>query len=164
MKQRRTVAVLIAAVGLIAVSGAVASQLPASITTRHDTSADLIPQPGPMEIVQLILDFAPGAATAPHYHSGTAHNTVLAGEITLRHAGMEQRIGVGQSWTDAPGVVHQAANMGSTQATVSAVLVQPKGAMRTVNVESLQSPGLPLPRALPVTGDGSEAGEEVAAE
>lgn len=108
-----------------------------------------------MEIVQLILDFAPGASTAPHYHSGTAHNTVLAGEITLRHSGSERRIGVGESWSDAPGIVHQAANVGSTQATVAVIFVQPKGAMRTVNVATLQSPGLTLPRALPNTGDGS---------
>ena len=155
MKRVRPLAILLAVVGLSLSTGVVASQLPPSIATRHDTSADLVPQAGPMEIVQLILDFAPGASTAPHYHSGTAHNTVLAGEITLRHAGSERRIGVGESWTDAPGVVHQAANVGSTPATVSAVFVQPKGAMRTVNVESLQSPGPVLPRVLPNTGDGS---------
>ena len=154
MKRSRPVAILLAGVGLILTAGVVAGQLPSTITTRHDTSTDLIPQAGPQEIVQLILDFAPGASTAPHYHSGTAHNTVLAGEITLRHAGSERRIGVGQSWSDAPGVVHQALNAGSTPATVAVIFVQPKGAMRTVNVPSLESPGPVVPRALPNTGDG----------
>ena len=155
MKRYRPVAILLAVVGLILTSGVLAGQLPMSIIQRHDTSADLVPQPGPLEVVQLILDWPAGVATAPHYHSGTAHNTVLAGEIRLRHAGSERRIGVGESWTDAPGVVHQALNEGSTQATVAVVFVQPKGAMRTVNVASLESPGLVVPRALPTTGDGS---------
>jgi len=155
MTRARLVAILLAVAGLLAAGGVVASQLPSSIATRHDTSTALVPQAGPMEIVQLILDFAPSASTAPHYHSGTAHNTVLTGEITLRHAGSERRIGVGQSWSDAPGVVHQALNEGTTPATVAVIFVQPRAAMRTVNVASLQSPGLSLPCALPNTGDGS---------
>ncbi len=155
MTRYRPLAILLAAAGLLAMSGVVASQTPPSNTTRHTTSADVIPQAGPLEVVQSIIDFVPGAASTVHYHSGTTHNTVLAGELTVRYATGEQRVGVGQAWTDAPGVVHQAVNLGSTPATVAAVFVQPKGAMVTVPVASLQSPGPTLPRALPNTGDGS---------
>lgn len=151
----RPVAILLAVAGLLAASGVVAGQPPPSNVARHTTRADVIPQAEPMEVVQIIFDFVPGAASTVHYHSGTSHNTVLAGEITVRYADGEQRVGVGQAWTDAPGVVHQAVNLGDTPATVVAVSVQPKGAPVTVPVASLQSPGPTLPPALPNTGDGS---------
>ena len=102
MKRSRALASLLAVVGLILTTGVVASQLPMSIIQRHDTSADLVPQPGPLEVVQLILDWPAGVATAPHYHSGTAHNTVLAGEITLRHAGSERRPSHKLHWRGEP--------------------------------------------------------------
>ena len=154
MKRNRTVAIVLTIAGLIASAGVVAGQLPTSIISRHDTSADYMPQPGPTEMIQLILDWPAGVATAPHYHSGNVLNTVLAGEMTLRVGGTERRIGVGESWNDAPGVVHQALNEGNTPVTLAVIFVQPKGAMRTVNVPSLQSPGPSLPLALPNTGDG----------
>lgn len=125
----------------VAECGDVVASQPPSNTTRYTTRGDVIPQEGPLEVIQSIIDFPPGAASSVHYHSGTAHNTVIAGEITLRHAGSERRIGVGQAWTDAPGIVHQAVNLGGAPATVAAVFVQPKGAMATVPVPSLESPG-----------------------
>jgi quercetin dioxygenase-like cupin family protein len=148
-------ATLLALAGLIAVAGVAASQPSPGPVTRHDNSADIVPQAGPLEVSSVFFDFAPGASNPPHYHSGTTLNTVLAGTVTLRHAGSERLLTVGESWSDVPGDVHQVVNTGSTQATVSAVFVQPKGAMRSVNVPSLESPGPTLPRALPDTGDGS---------
>src|SRR5215212_6043719 len=128
MTRYRPVAILLAIVGLMAVTGVVSGQAPPSNVARYTTSGDVVPQAGPQEVIQTIFDFVPGAVTTIHYHSGTTHNTVLAGELTVRYANREQRVGVGQAWTDAPGVVHQAANLGSTPATVAAVFVQPKGA------------------------------------
>ena len=155
MKRTRPLAILLAVVGLMVAGGVVSGQAPPSNVTRHTSSADVVPQAGPLEVVQSIIDFVPGAATPIHYHSGTAHTTVLAGAITLRHAGGDRHVGVGESWTDLPGVVHQALNLGDTPASVAVAFVQPKGAMVTVPVPSLESPGPTLPRALPDTGDGS---------
>ncbi len=39
-------------------------------TVRHQSKTDGIPISGPYEIVQFILDFAPGAQTPVHHHGG----------------------------------------------------------------------------------------------
>jgi quercetin dioxygenase-like cupin family protein len=155
MKLYRALSTLLALTGLVALGGVVSGQAPPSNVIRHTTRADLVPQAGPLEIVQLTIDFVPGAASNMHYHSGVAHTTVLAGAITVRTADGDQQVGVGESWTDAPGAVHQALNLGDTPAVVVASFVQPKGAMITIPVASLQSPGPTLPPARPTTGDGN---------
>lgn len=149
MQRSRAFAILLTLTSLVAVTGVVSGQTPPSTVIRHTTRADLVPQAGPLEIVQLTIDFVPGAASNVHYHSGVAHTTVLAGTITVRTADSEQLVGVGESWTDAPGGVHQALNLGDTPAVVVASFVQPKGAMVTIPVASLESPG-PTPSPAPV--------------
>jgi len=54
-----------------------------------------------VQLVQLVVDFPPGAWTSWHTHGGQAINLVLEGEMTLRHAGMEQGYRAGQAWTDS---------------------------------------------------------------
>ena len=68
------------------------------------------------EMVQLVVDFPPGAWTSWHTHGGQAINLVLEGEITLRHAGMERPHSAGQAWTDSTGQVHAAGNTGPGKA------------------------------------------------
>ena len=159
MPRARALAVLLALVGVLAAPGVGAAQAPPSNTTRHTTRTDLVPPAAPLEleIVQLTIDFVPGAASSVHYHSGFSHNTVLAGALTVRHADGEQRVGVGEGWSDLPGVVHQALNLGDEPATVVTSFIQPKGAPVTVPVESLQSPGPPPAARAAADGSGGPA-------
>ena len=69
-----------------------------------------------VQLVQLVVDFPPGAWTSWHKHGGQATNLVLEGEITLRHAGMEHPYRAGQAWTDSSGQVHAAGNAGPGKA------------------------------------------------
>ena len=46
---------------------------------------DVTSAPLQAEVVQLVVDFPPGAWTSWHTHGGQAINLVLEGEITLRH-------------------------------------------------------------------------------
>src|SRR5262245_25561784 len=46
---------------------------------------DVTNAPQQAELVQLVVDFPPGAWTSWHTHGGQAINLVLEGEITLRH-------------------------------------------------------------------------------
>ncbi len=62
---------------------------------------DVTNAPRQAELVQLVVDFPPGAWTSWHTHGGQAINLVLEGEITLRHAGMEHPYRAGQAWTDS---------------------------------------------------------------
>jgi quercetin dioxygenase-like cupin family protein len=90
------------------------------------------------EIVQLVVDFPPGAWTSWHTHGGQAINLVLEGEITLRHAGMERPHSAGQAWTDSTGQVHAAGNTGSGKARLLTNFLLPKGATQTTAVQESQ--------------------------
>jgi quercetin dioxygenase-like cupin family protein len=109
--------------------------------------------PQQAELVQLVVDFPPGAWTSWHTHGGQAINLVLEGEITLRHAGMEQAYRAGQAWTDSSGHVHAAGNTGSGKARLLTNFLLPPGAPQTTAMqESSFEPTIvyvaefPLPR------------------
>ena len=57
--------------------------------------------PAQADLVQLVVDFEPGAWTSLHRHGGQAINLVLEGQITLRHGGIDRPYKAGQSWTDS---------------------------------------------------------------
>lgn len=94
--------------------------------------------PQQAEVVQLVVDFPPGAWTSRHTHGGQAINLVLEGEITLRHAGMERPHKAGQSWTDSTGEVHAAGNTGPGNARLFTNFLLPKGAPQITVVQESQ--------------------------
>src|SRR5205823_10872319 len=77
----------------------------------------------------------PGAWTSWHTHGGQAVNLVLEGEITLRHAGMEQPYRAGQAWTDSSSQVHAAGNSGAGKARLLTNFLLPQGAPETIAVQ-----------------------------
>src|SRR6266545_3484639 len=90
------------------------------------------------EVVQLVVDFPPGAWTSWHTHGGQAINLVIEGEITLRHAGMERAYQVGQAWTDSTGEVHAAGNTGPGKARLLTNFLLPKGAPQITVLQESQ--------------------------
>jgi hypothetical protein len=58
--------------------------------------------PAQTDLVQLVVDFEPGAWTSLHTHGGQAINLVLEGEITLRHAGMDRPYNAGSRGPTVP--------------------------------------------------------------
>src|SRR2546428_5517257 len=87
------------------------------------------------EVVQLVVDFPPGAWTSWHTHGGQAINLVLEGEITLRHAGMEHPHRAGQAWSDSSGEVHAAGNTGRGKARLLTNFLLPPGCAQTTAVQ-----------------------------
>src|SRR5215469_12893832 len=63
---------------------------PAERRVVAESRFDVTNAPLQAEVVQLVVDFPPGAWTSWHTHGGHAINLVLEGEITLRHVGMER--------------------------------------------------------------------------
>jgi len=96
---------------------------------------DVTNAPGQAELVQLVVDFPPGAWTSWHTHGGQAINLVLEGEMTLRHAGMEQGYRAGQAWTDSSTQVHAAGNSGAGKARLLTNFLLPQGAPDTIAVQ-----------------------------
>src|SRR6266478_4793357 len=96
---------------------------------------DVTSAPLQAEVVQLVVDFPPGAWTSWHTHGGQAINLVLEGEITLRHAGMEHPHRAGQAWTDSSGQVHAAGNTGPGKARLLTNFLLPPGCAQTTAVQ-----------------------------
>lgn len=88
-----------------------------------------------VQLVQLVVDFPPGAWTSWHTHGGQAINLVLEGEMTLRHAGMEQGYRAGQAWTDSSTQVHAAGNTGAGKARLLTNFLLPQDAPDTIAVQ-----------------------------
>src|SRR5262245_32711014 len=121
--------------------------------------------PTQSELVQLVVDFEPGAWTSLHTHGGQAINLVLDGEITLRHGGVDLPHRAGQSWTDSTTQVHAAGNTGSGKARLLTNFLLPKGAPQiTVVEDSRFGPTVTYEAkfALPALPAGAEIVQQVA--
>jgi quercetin dioxygenase-like cupin family protein len=107
--------------------------------------------PAQTDLVQLVVDFEPGAWTSLHTHGGQAINLVLQGEITLRHGGVDHPYKAGQSWTDSTGQIHAAGNTGTGKARLLTNFLLPKGAPQiTVVQESQFGPVVTYEAAFPL--------------
>ena len=149
MRRRTTLAVLTLLLAL-AVPGGVAAQTPPAPTptTRHQFRVDSPPAAGPVEMVTFVFDFAPGAATPPHTHPGLVLVTVLEGTLTYRSGGEERTYGVGQSFTETPGVIHTATNTGSAQTRLAVSVQVPRMAPPSDPQPGGPTPAPPAPTAL----------------
>ena len=127
---------------ITAAGSADTSQLPPGPTARHRTDLAVETIRRPFEVVQIVLDFAPGTWTPPHTHGGPVVVTVLEGEMTVRERGTERRIGVGGSWTESPGQVLEAGNATGARAVIAVSFAVPVGAPLTTVV----APAVGLPR------------------
>ena len=73
-------------------------------------------------------DFAPGGTTGRHTHPGDEYATVLEGTLELRVEGREpRRVGAGEAYHNARGVVHETRNAGVGNARVLSTFVIEKG-------------------------------------
>ena len=127
--------VLVALIALIQpFETAAAQDIPRGPTTRHRITYEVAnPPQGATDVVQLVLDFAPGAFTPAHMHPGPTFVTVVEGVLTRRVEGTEETFQTGQGWVE-PGRVHAAGNMSDTSARVLVTAVIPAGAPLTTIV------------------------------
>ena len=118
------------------------AQLPPGPRTVHQSALEIATPPAPLDAVQMVLDFAPGAWTPPHSHGGDVLITVLAGTMTVRGSGDERTYQAGETWIERPGDVHAAGNAGSVPARLLATFILGEGAPLTT-VEQAGSAELP---------------------
>src|SRR5687768_5298946 len=98
MNQIKRITPLVVVASLLALSLVACQPIQPAGTAGQATSNDLPPGPAKVyelktavqdpaaqfEVIQVVLDFAPGAWTPPHTHGGQTFNLVLDGELTLR--------------------------------------------------------------------------------
>ncbi len=117
----------------------------------YQFKTDLQPMAEAFDVVQQVLDFAPGAATPVHTHPGILVVTVLAGELTFKLNGADTVYKEGESFVEVPGQVVQARNTSTAQTSVMVSYVIPKDApLSTVQHAD------PAPAALPTTGGAAD--------
>jgi quercetin dioxygenase-like cupin family protein len=104
---------------------------PPGPTTVTRSSLRLTEVPSTMNLVQVQLDFDPGAWTPAHWHGGPLLVTVLDGEVSMRQQGTERTFKKGELWIEYPGVVHAAGNKTSDTATVVVTFLMPRGGRLT---------------------------------
>ena len=125
-------------IGVVAVLAALFSatlasgQTPAPVT-RFTTRFTAVTAPAnQVELVQLVSEFAPGAAVAFHSHGGPEFVTVIEGELTFRESG---KAGVvvkaGETMTQLPSQVMDVSNTGSVRARTAVAFLLPAGAALT---------------------------------
>lgn len=120
-------------------------------TAAHPVAAANATPPGPVTVSQaafpvtagdkaynlinLVLDFAPGSGVPQHTHGGPVLVTVLSGEIVLMQAGHEKMVKAGESFREQPGEVHAVVNRGSQTTRVAVSILLPLGAEATTLVK-----------------------------
>jgi quercetin dioxygenase-like cupin family protein len=135
-------AALMAACGGAAVNVAVKPTPPAPVMKYKNTLPGQTAT-GPVDLIQSVLYFAPGAASAVHKHPTSFLATVLEGQITLKTPS-------GDLVSSAGDIIHeplnqpvQAVNMGSALAMAVVAYPVPHGAKPTVPVAGSATPAIP---------------------
>lgn len=141
------------ALALVAIpSGATGFGETSHTTVSIERRTEASETPPVAELYQSVLSFEPGAWTSLHSHTGGSYNTVIAGQVTLRIGDEDRTFGVGEGWTDEPGVLHVAGNSGTGEARLIASMVVERGLppSRIVDAED-EANAPPLPDVLAMT-------------
>lgn len=126
---------------LLPVGVAFGQQPPPGPTVRYQTKFEVPNPPAEFEVVQMVLDFAPGAWTPPHTHGGTLFTTVMEGETTVRGKSGEQKYGPGQTFVEIPGEVNEVGNSAAAMSRVLTSALLPTGAaLTTIQQSGSQQP------------------------
>lgn len=99
---------------------------------------------GPFDVVQLIIDFEPGAWTPSHTHGGMLVVTVREGELTVRdEQGTEVTYQPGESLLEIPGVYLELGNATDSVLSVATVALLPSGEKLTTTKEGISTNDAP---------------------
>jgi quercetin dioxygenase-like cupin family protein len=145
----KSLTVLVTTVALVAVCAAcgsttpVKSASPGGPVTKYRNTLPGLNAAATVDLIQNVIDFAPGAESAVHMHSSPNIGTVLAGQITVQMAAGERQAGVGQMLVEPVNLPLQAINNGSKEALVMVAFVVPHGGKPTVPVAGQPAPAIP---------------------
>ena len=119
----------------------------------YESRAQALRPPARFDMVQQIVDLAPGAWTPWHTDGGQALFTVLDGRVVLREQGTERTVGPGQAFVEQPGAVYAVGNPAAAPAALGVTYILPKGAaLITVQPGPAARAAPNAPTQLPRTG------------
>jgi quercetin dioxygenase-like cupin family protein len=133
---------LVAACGGTTVNVAAKPTPPGPVTTYRNVL------PGqtavaPIDLIQSILDFSPGAASVVHQHTSANLGTVLQGQITIKMASGNKQASAGEMLQEPLNQPVQAVNMSSAEAMVAVAFPVLHGAKPTTAVAGQPAPATP---------------------
>lgn len=95
-----------------------------------------------IDLIQNVIDFAPGAASVVHLHNSPNLATVIQGQITVKMPTGDKVATLGQMLVEPINEPLQAVNSGSGEATVVVAFVVPHGGKPTAAVAGRPAPAL----------------------
>jgi quercetin dioxygenase-like cupin family protein len=137
------VAALMAACGGGAVNTAAKPSAPAGPVTKYKNMLPGQTAAGAIDLIQSVLYFAPGAASAVHKHPTSFLATVVQGQITLKTPSGNKVSAAGEVILEPLNQPVQALNMGSVDAMTVVAYPVPHGAKPTVPVAGQPAPATP---------------------
>lgn len=114
---------------------------PAPVTKYKNTLSGLNAA-GQVDLIENVIDFAPGAASTVHMHTSPNLGTVLQGTLTIKMSAGNKAASIGQMLVEPVNVPLQAVNGGSAEATVVVAFVVAHGAKPTTAVAGQPAPAL----------------------
>jgi quercetin dioxygenase-like cupin family protein len=136
------VAALTAACGGSAASVATPSMPPGPVTKFRN----MLPGQtavAPIDLIQTILDFGPGAASVVHKHMSINLATVLQGQVTVKTPSGDKQASAGEALVEPLNQPVQAINMGSVEAMVAVAFAVPHGTKPTAPIAGQPAPATP---------------------
>lgn len=136
-------AALMAACGGGTVSVAAKPSTPPGPVTKYRNALPGQTAVAPIDLIQSILDFSPGAASVVHKHTSANLGTVLQGQITIKMAAGDKQASAGEMLVEPLNEPVQAVNMGSGEAMVAVAFPVLHGAKPTAAVAGQPAPATP---------------------
>ncbi len=96
-----------------------------------------------IDLIQSIIDFAPGATSVVHKHTSPNLATVLQGQLTVRIPSGDKQASAGEALVEPLNQSVQAVNTGSGEAMVAVAFAVPHGTKPTAPVAGQQPPATP---------------------
>jgi quercetin dioxygenase-like cupin family protein len=147
--KRVQLSVLLVAVALVAACGGATANVAAKPSTPPGPVTkyrNVLPGQtavAPIDLIQSILDFTPGAASAVHKHTSPNLGTVLQGQITIKMASGDKQASAGEMLVEPLNQPVQAVNMGSGEAMVAVAFPVLHGAKPTATIAGQPAPATP---------------------
>jgi quercetin dioxygenase-like cupin family protein len=136
-------AALVAACGGSTASASAKPLAPPGPVTKYRNMLPGQTAAAPIDLIQTILDFAPGAASVVHTHTSSNLATVLQGQVTVKTPSGDKQASAGDALVEPVNQPVQAVNMGSGEAMVAAAFPVLHGKKPTAPVAGQPAPATP---------------------
>ncbi len=140
--------VLVAAAMAVACGASTASatakpSTPPGPVTKYKNVLPGLTAGAPIDLIQSVIDFGPGAASVVHTHTSSNLATVLQGQVTVKAPSGDKQASAGEALIEPVNQRVQAMNTGSGEAMVVAAFPVPHGTKPTVPVAGQPAPATP---------------------